>query len=96
MNMNIFIRQNFGRGAVFKNFYILNVWKPIALQINRDVGEQWKCLRIAFYWMGRDLFQCCKPLKLILLKTLGFVSKFSPREEHKAIWFHHSVNGQIL
>ena len=39
----------------------------------------WKCIRIAFHKMDRDLRQCCKLLKLISLKTWFLVQVFSSR-----------------
>ena len=40
--------------------------------------------------MDRAFRQYLKPLKLIFF-TCGFVSRFSPREEHKETQFYHSV-----
>jgi len=44
--MNKFIRQNFGGGLTLKKRYVLNVWEPIPLKLNRELGQWWKCNKV--------------------------------------------------
>ena len=37
MAMNIFIRQKYGR--YFEKLYVMNIWKPIPLKLDRDIGQ---------------------------------------------------------
>ena len=31
-----------------KKCYILNVWEPIPLKLNRELGQWWKCNKVVF------------------------------------------------
>ena len=78
-----------GRHAKFwwrsyvKKRYILNVWEPIPLKLNRELGEWWKCNKVVFGLIDCASLRCYELPKLRFCKTRLRVQVFSSwRRQH--------------
>ena len=52
--MNNIYKAKFWWRSYAKKRYILNVWEPIPLKLNRELGQWWKCSSQSYDFVKRD------------------------------------------
>ena len=81
--MNKSIRAKFWWRSYAKKRYILNVWEPIPLKLNRELEQWWKCNKVVFGLIDCASLRCYELPKLRFCKTrLPVQVFFSWRTQH--------------